>query len=277
MTIKSVRIATFNINGLPTFYHIKDAEEVLVSHRVRHKAICAWFEQSDADIICFQEVFTYRNVLLLRKNLPSYPYVAYKPYLFGPRGALVIFSKSPLTVVGYSSFLSTSKEIKRARLPWLNVLRSALKGILVARLDNIPLTLINTHLVYNGNGQEEQAHRFHDIHKAQLDLLASQVKKHQDDNNQVVVAGDLNVEVGEMTADFIKTTGLHDLFDGDNAPSFHNEFLADLKFKSRIDFLLTSGTPQSAAPKRLFTKRVELSGQSVYLSDHEGLEAKLTI
>jgi sphingomyelin phosphodiesterase 2 len=273
---KSIRIATVNINGLPTFYHIKGAEEVLISHRVRHPAICDWFEQSDVDVICFQEVFTYRNVRLLRKGLPSYPYVAYKPFLFGPKGALVVFSKTPLKVTGYSSFLATAGQIRRAHLPMLNVLRSALKGILVVNLDSIGLTLINTHLVYSGNGQLDQAERFHAVHMAQLDELSSRVKNHLNDKPRLLVAGDLNVEVGAMTAEFIQKSNLHDLFAGDDSPSFHNEFLSDLKFKSRIDFLLTSDTA-SAETSRIFTDRVQLNGEKVFLSDHIRLVAKLTI
>lgn len=274
---RSVRIATMNINGLPTFYHIKGAEEVLISHRARHKEICKWFEQSDIDVICFQEVFTYRNVHLLRKGLPSYQYVSYKPFIFGPRGALVIFSKFPITVAEYSSFSSTAGEIRRAHLPMLNILRSALKGILVVNFDSMPLTLVNTHLVYSGNGELDQAERFHAVHQAQLDLLGLKVKNHTG-KNQLVVAGDLNVEVGERTAEFIKNTKLRDLFEGDDAPSFHNEFLADLKFKSRIDFLLTTNSPASSAyTQRIFTQRVAINGQKVYLSDHQGLTARLSV
>ena len=78
MNSKDVVIATININGLPSFYHMRGAEEVLESYPLRHEEICKCFEKSNVDIINFQEVFTYRNLWLLKKNLPSYNYVNFK-------------------------------------------------------------------------------------------------------------------------------------------------------------------------------------------------------
>jgi endonuclease/exonuclease/phosphatase family metal-dependent hydrolase len=277
----SLRIATFNINGLPTFWHMKGADEVLVRRRMRHKAICEWLDQSDIDVICVQEVFTYSNLQLLRRGLPSYQYGAYKPFAFGPRGALVIFSRLPLTVTDYASFLPSTGEVNRSQVPKQNIVRSALKGILVAKMDGLPLTIVNTHLLYNG-GDLNLAHRYANIHKAQLDLLGLKVKEQMDSypDDKIIVAGDFNIEAGEQTRKFLKTYQLYDFFAGDDSPSFHNEFLADIKSTSRIDFLLTNDQTSisSARPQRIFTQRVKLTnGQKVYLSDHEGLVASLSI
>lgn len=278
---KRIVLATININGLPTFYHVRGAEEVLVPYKVRHKEICKWFEKSDVDIINFQEVFTYQNLQLLRKCLPSYHCVSYKPFLFGPKGALVTFSRFPLVSGGYTSFASSITKVNRAQLPKISLLRSALKGMYVVQVEGMPLTIINTHLLYNADGDWSVHNRFHNIQKSQLDCLSGKVKSLTSlyPENRIVVSGDFNIEVGELTKRFLRKNRLYDVFEGDTAPSFHNEFLADIKTKFRIDYLLISDNSMSVlGQQRIFTGRSQLGTRgNVYLTDHQGLKARLSL
>jgi len=268
---------------LPTFYHPPDVDEVLIPYPVRHKAICKLFENSNVDVINFQEVFTYRNLRLLKNNLPSYKYVLFVPYAFGPRGALVTFSKIPLGKVGYASYFSSAMEADRSNLPKLSLLRSTLKGMMVLQAKSLPLTIINTHLLYNVDLDWSPSSRSNSIQKAQLGKLEETTKAQYKLNprNNVVVAGDLNVETGsELIKGFLDASSLYDFFEDDDKPSFHNEYVPSPKFRHRIDYLLTNNQKSASASgtRRIFTEKVKLANdQTVYLTDHQGLVVTMSL
>src|SRR5947209_18172182 len=70
----------------------------------RYIALCQAFERFRVDIINLQEVHTYNLFHLLKKNLPSYPYVAYEPALPGLQGGLVTLSRYPLVKIYFTPF-----------------------------------------------------------------------------------------------------------------------------------------------------------------------------
>ena len=81
----------------------------------RYIAFCQAFERLRVDIINLQEVHTYNLFHLLKKNLPSYPYVAYERALPGPKGGLVTLSRYPLEKVQFTPF-TYPKQMKHALL-----------------------------------------------------------------------------------------------------------------------------------------------------------------
>lgn len=275
---QSLTVATFNINGLmPTFQPLPTDHELL-PYAFRHREICKTFEKSDVDIINFQEVFTYANVRLLRKNLPSYSYVSFRPFVFGPRGALVTFSKVPLATMGYASFFGPSVKVNRSKLPRLSLLRSSLKGVLVTQAQGLPLTIINTHLLYNAEFNWGKGGEFYEIQKAQLDHVINVMNKNADPiAGTVIVCGDLNIEAGsELSTYFLDKAKLHDTFASDVSSSFHNEYVTPPGFKKRIDYILTNKSDLFSQPQRIFTEKVQLDDRLVHISDHIGLKVTLS-
>lgn len=277
---KDITIATLNINGLLSVFQPPSATGQLAPQSLRHKEICKWFEQSSVDLINFQEVFTYRNLYLLRKNLPSYPYVSYRPFLFGPRGALVTFSKTPLMVESYTSFFWPSLKVDRSKSPRGSLLRSSLKGILVTRAKGLPLTVINTHILYNADLDWKKGSRSYGLQKVQLNEIANVANSQNTTRPEgvLVLAGDLNVEVGSgLLKEFLAKAKLQDLFAKDTSPTFHNEYVSPPGFKSRIDYILVNDRGSVLGTQRIFEDKVQLDGRSMHVSDHQGLQSTIDI
>jgi hypothetical protein len=59
----------------------------------RCRAIGGFFEASDADVACFQEVHTYYHLALLSRQMRSFRYVSLRRTPLGPAGDVVIFSR----------------------------------------------------------------------------------------------------------------------------------------------------------------------------------------
>ncbi|HEV2373578.1 MAG TPA: endonuclease/exonuclease/phosphatase family protein [Streptosporangiaceae bacterium] len=79
-----VIVATLNTRGIP----------VTGSQLARrYRAIAEAFEASDADVVAFQEVFTYWHLRLLARRMASFRHVAYQLSAAGPAGGLVTFSR----------------------------------------------------------------------------------------------------------------------------------------------------------------------------------------
>src|SRR5215469_18198340 len=85
-------VATLNTRGIP----------VTGSQLARrYQAIGEAFEVSDADVVAFQEVFTYWHLRLLARRMSSFRHVAYRPSAAGPAGGLVTFSRLPVSACAY--------------------------------------------------------------------------------------------------------------------------------------------------------------------------------
>ncbi|WP_427888660.1 endonuclease/exonuclease/phosphatase family protein [Kribbella sp. GL6] len=77
-------LVTLNTRGLP-----------LPGTRIseRYAAVAAALDPADVDVICLQEVNTYRQLSRLRRGFRSFPYVMYRRGLAGPAGGLVTLSR----------------------------------------------------------------------------------------------------------------------------------------------------------------------------------------
>jgi endonuclease/exonuclease/phosphatase family metal-dependent hydrolase len=251
----SVTVASLNIRGVPLTGSPLSA---------RCRAIGAFFEASDTDVACFQEVLTYYHLAQLRKYLPSFRQVSYRGTLAGPRGGVVTMSRLPVSSSGYHSF---GRPPRAPGIPRPILLRASLKGALVTQLADPELTVVTTHPIANWDGDWSPANRFYPLHRAQLAALTQVIAGVQ---GQAVVCGDFNVDRDSaLFTEFMKNTGLADVFNATCPPTFRAEYLPTGSLPHCIDFILTKGAVKPTEATVLF--------RDEHVSDHLGLRATLSL
>jgi sphingomyelin phosphodiesterase 2 len=258
-----LNVATLNTRGIP----IRGSR--LAS---RYAAIGAEFEAGQADVVCFQEVFSYRHLRLLTRRMPSFRHVSYRPSILGPAGGLATFSRRPVAGQYYQGFGTPPNvpNISRHIRP-----QARLKGALVTRLADPGLYIVSTHPVANWDGDWSRASRFYPLHHAQLAALARTVRGIE---GPAVVCGDFNVDrESSLFSEFMAGTGLTDAFGGQCPPTFRAEFLPTGKAPHCIDFILTAAGVTAESTGLLFTGQVPLPGGPGFVSDHIGLSARLAV
>jgi endonuclease/exonuclease/phosphatase family metal-dependent hydrolase len=256
-----VTVASLNIRGFP-----------LAGSRLaaRCQAIGAFFEASDADVVCFQEVLTYYHLRQLARHLPSFREVSCQRTPLGPAGDVVTFSRLAVAATAYHGFGAAPAA---PGIPLLTRLDARMKGALVTRLAVPAVTVVNTHPVANKDGDWSPANRFAPVHRAELAALARTVRGIP---APAVACGDFNVaRDSALFAEFIAGTGLVDAFDGNCQPTFRAEFLPAGATRHCIDFILTTGDVNAEAAEVLFAGKQEMRGGAGFVSDHVGLLARL--
>jgi sphingomyelin phosphodiesterase 2 len=258
-----VRVATLNTWGVA----IRASQ--LAS---RYAVIGAEFEAGQADLVCFQEVFTYWHLWLLARRMRSFRHVSYRPAALGPAGGLVTFSRLPVSGRDYQGF--GTPPAAPGLSPHVRA-RARGKGALVTRLAHSGFCVVNTHPVANWDGDWSRASRFYPLHRAQLAALARTVRGV---GGPAVVCGDFNVDRdSSLFGDFMAETGLADAFEGKCPPTFRAEYLPAGKTPHCIDFILTATGVKAESTGLLLTGQVELPGGPGYASDHIGLYASLLL
>jgi endonuclease/exonuclease/phosphatase family metal-dependent hydrolase len=236
----------------------------------RYQAIAKALEVSDADVVAFQEVFTYWHLRLLARRMRSFRHVAYRPSAAGPAGGLVTFSRLPVSGCAYHRFGFPAKV---PGVSWPARTRGWLKGVLVTRLPVPGVCVVNTHPLPNRDGDWSPANRFFPLHRAQLSAVAGIIRE---TTAPTVVCGDFNVDRdSELLRDFLSQTELADTFGGQCPATFHAEYLDPPHVAHCIDFVLISAQIRAGATRVLFGDKQLLRGRREYLSDHVGLYARL--
>nr|WP_238350999.1 endonuclease/exonuclease/phosphatase family protein [Kribbella shirazensis] len=227
-------IASLNTRGTPFFGS---------ALRARYTAIADAFEASDADVVNLQEVHTYYHVRLLSRTMPSYR-ANFRPSAAGPAGGLVTFSRQVADGTSYRRF---------SRQPRL---ASALKGVLFTRLPDV--TVLNTHLLANRDGDWSAENRYYPVHKSQLVTLTQYVETVE---GPVILTGDFNIpRHSSLYRDFLQATQLTDSFGDSCPPTFHQAYLPAGRPAHCIDFALAAG---------LTVESAEVDG--TFASDHLAL------
>ena len=254
-------VATLNTRGVP----------VTGSHLAgRYQAIGEAFETCDADVVTFQEVFTYWHLRLLARRMRSFRHVAYRPSAAGPAGGLVTFSRLPVSARAYRGF---GFPARTPGVSWTARARARLKGVLVTELPDPGVRVVNTHPVANRDGDWSRANRFFPLHQAQLGVTAQVASAA---TVPAVVCGDFNVDRDSvLLRGFLSQTGLADAFGGQCPATFHSEYLDPPEPAHCIDFILSSPQIKAGLTRVLFGSRQILRGRPEYLSDHIGLYARL--
>ena len=258
-----LRVATLNTRGIA----IRASQ--LAS---RYAMIGTEFEAGTADVVCFQEVFTYWHLRLLARRMRSFGHVSYRRSTLGPAGGLVTFSRMPVSGQDYHGFGAPPDA---PGVPRHVRSRARLKGALVTRLARPGLCVVTTHPVANWDGDWSPGNRFYPLHRAQLAVLEQVMREV---SGPAVLCGDFNLaRDSSLFDDFIRDTGLSDAFEGECPPTFRAEYLPPGKPPHCIDFILTTDGVKAEAATLAFTDKVPLPGGPGYVSDHVGLRATLLV
>jgi endonuclease/exonuclease/phosphatase family metal-dependent hydrolase len=239
----------------------------------RYTAIARSFEGSNVDVVNFQEVLTYYHLRQLTRSMPSYRFISFRRSVAGPAGGLVTLSRRPVSKTSYRRFPMPSAS-EAAGLPRLSRLLATLKGSLVTRLGGI--SIVNTHLLANQDGDWSPQNRFYRVHQGQLAALARSVATLP---QPAIVSGDFNVSRDSaLYRDFLRDTRLIDAFGNDCPPTFHTAYLEPGQPSHCIDFVLLSDPSITIEAADLtFTDRQPMRAGPGYLTDHLGLQVRMLV
>jgi endonuclease/exonuclease/phosphatase family metal-dependent hydrolase len=269
---RTITVGTLNIGGL----RITRAPLRTLPERARE--LGQRLDDSSIDVLNVQEVFDRGYFRVLRDHLRSYPHVAYRPGLYGPAGGLVTFSRLPLRRPTYRSYLGANPAQGNLRFRLRQVVTSALKGALSVDLEQAPVTIVNTHLTANRDGDWSAGNRHFELHRRQLRRL-NQVLHRRRLTELTVVTGDYNIASDSLHYPSIVDNGSRrDPFAGTNPTTFHGVFLPPGAPPHRIDYLLLVGDERRypvLTAKTLFPAPVTVNGAELYLSDHIGLTVQI--
>ena len=238
----------------------------------RYAAIGTALDAGDADVACFQEVFTWWHLRLLARRMRSFRHVSFRPSAAGPAGGLATFSRLPVSGTVYHRLGAPPAAPGLSRAARLE---ARLRGALVTRLARPGLCVISTHPSANRDGDWSQGNRFYPLHRAQLAALARVVRGA---DAPAVVCGDFNVDrASPLFGEFVTEARLADAFKGDCPATFRAEYLPPGKTPHCIDFILTSDEVRAEAATVVFAGKEPLPGGPGYVSDHVGLRASLVL
>jgi endonuclease/exonuclease/phosphatase family metal-dependent hydrolase len=149
------------------------------------------------------------------------------------------------------------------------------KGTLVAHIVEKGVIICNCHLVANGDGDWSQSNRYYAAHMHDLAALATLVTDLHNNEQNVVISGDFNIpKCSNLYQVFLDLSHSSDAFEGDETPTFHEEFLLPDQQAHCIDYIFFRSHQLPSITKKafLFQEKVTLPcGERCYLSDHLGL------
>jgi endonuclease/exonuclease/phosphatase family metal-dependent hydrolase len=242
----------------------------------RLKALANELEQSPYQVVCLQEIQLHQYQRLLVKECASYSYSFHEPYLHCPKGGLLTLSRIP--------FANTSFEPYEERGLWYTPMlldRLFFKGMSIISLTwkDIPLVIINTHLLANFAGDWERHGMYARVEEKQLQQLAETVRT-QPMDSVIIVVGDFNIPRGSrLYQDFLVHSGLTDLLAGDTRPTLRLPPGVPSQFSLAIDYALVRIPDQYSFRidcDLCFSKKYRIDNRyQGYLSDHHGIETHI--
>jgi endonuclease/exonuclease/phosphatase family metal-dependent hydrolase len=239
----------------------------------RLAALAKELDQSAYDVVCLQEIQFHRYQNLLVRECASYPYALYEPYFHCPKGGLLTLSRTPITSVSFEPYVERGLWYTPMLLDKL-----FFKGMLIARLlwNDIPLVIINTHLLANFAGDWQRNGMYARAEQKQLRQLAETVRS-QPAESIIIVAGDFNIPRGSrLYHDFLVHSGLLDPLAGDIRPTLRLPLGAPSRFSPAIDYALVRMPEKYSLHIRCdlcFSGKYWISNRRQgYLSDHHAIE-----
>jgi endonuclease/exonuclease/phosphatase family metal-dependent hydrolase len=223
-------------------------------------------------VLALQEVWTPRLLRTLRAGLPDHRYAAWQAgRLRQPVGGLVTLSRLPLARVRYVSFRGARPGAGDVFFRTSKAINSRLQGVLIAELAGRAVTVANTHLSANRDGDWSSHNRHHGLQRAQLERLHAALA---DTAAVTVLAGDLNTPSGgPLYPMVIGNGGWQDPFAATDPATYQPGLLPPGRPPQRIDYLLVRGRAMHE-PAVLMDQPVGLpGGRRGYLSDHVALAA----
>lgn len=242
---------------------------------LRYRAIADHFNTSSVEVLQFQEVFTYFHLTVFKHFLRTYPYSQYHPTYFGPKGGLVTFSRIPL---GEREYVTFSKKYMPFGLSMLELLVQ--KGMLITRLKNLPVSLVNTHLTAAINQDWSKESKY----SRKLYSEVSQFQKVLKGLSErvVIASGDFNIaKASKLYRRMFNLRLLYNPFENDNLPTRHQVFVSAGRKPNCIDYILIYGNKNRYvvnSRERIFTNKTNLGGSKIgYATDHIGLQISLKV
>lgn len=264
---------SLNVCGLPSS---------LPAPKQRATEFCRLIEESGADVVNLQEVWTPGLFAFIRARLPSYEFVGRRRGLTGgPAGGLVSFSRLPLGTVSFTSFGAIDPRAGTPVFRILKALNSRLQGVLTVEVPGRQALVGNVHLSANRDGDWSAGNRHHLFQRAQLTALHDALRRARTPGAEVtIVSGDFNISSGGPLYPHIVEHGTwRDPFAEADPPTFHAEFLPPGRAAHRIDYLLVSGDARKhpvTEAALMFGEPVSLPGHPrTFLSDHVALTARV--
>jgi len=246
--------------------------------RRRLQALAHHLEQSSLQIVCLQEVqlVAYQNLLF--QACASYPFQAYEPHLHCPKGGLITLSRAPLATGHFETFAEQGRWYLPTAMD-----RFLSKGMLISSLrwGDVPVVVINTHILANYSGDWERNGVFTRMQEKQLRQLADTVAA-QPSNALVAVVGDFNLPRGsQLYHNFLHQTGLMDALAGDLRPTHRPPPGVPAHYSLPIDFVFirvpSSLSLQITSDLRFSSKLNLTPRHHDYLSDHNAIEVGFTL
>ncbi len=263
--ILQISIITFNICGInpvsrKTFSKIKKIAEIINAENV--------------DIINLQEIIFYHHLWFLQKLLPNFPFVIYKPSALGPHAGLVTFSRLPLKIREFKKF---NKNGDLLNLSIIHVL--AQRGMLISKLTNTNIEIINTHFSSNMSNVWKTENHYTNVLRIQSYDLNQLIKSEK--GKTFLITGDFNIPKNTDLYKCLATDHLIDIFQNINKATHLGDFFFDKTSNLQIDYIFTSKALNqqisTVYKKFMFDQKVSFGSKKEHLSDHIGLEACINI
>ena len=261
----TLRVMTFNVCGLPSMRPPLAARTV---------EFCRHIEASDIDVLNLQEVFSRRSLERIRAGLPSFSHLAWRPNLAGqPAGGLATFSRRSLDRPRFSSFAGIVPETGSLPFKAKRGVNSLLQGWLIVELSGWDVTVVNTHLTANKDGDWSAGNRYFSYQRRQLARLHAGIAGTR--TGATILTGDFNLaSAGPLYPLIVDSGRFHDPFVDTDPATYHVDFLPGQSSAHRIDYLLVRGAATIREAATMFDAPVDGYG---YVSDHLGLTAQLDL
>jgi len=245
--------------------------------RRRLLALAHELERRADQVVCLQEIQLNRYLRLLSKACVSFPHQVYEPYFQCPKGGLLTLARTPIKSRQFISY--TERGLWYTPMIMDKILY---KGMLVTSIEweQIPLIVINTHLLANYIGDWERHGMYARVEEKQLRQLAETVRA-QPVNALVIVTGDFNIPRGsKLYHDFLAFSGLEDSLAGDTRPTHRPPLGIPSRYALPLDYVLIR-KPANHAVKIdcdvCFSSKGWLNGgHPEYFSDHNGISIRIT-
>ncbi len=270
--MKKTTLSLLNFNTLGTIFFAPNITK-------RYKKIAEEITKRDIDIVHLQEISTYFNLSILKKHMHAYPYCIYKKGVVGPKGGLVIFSKYPIKNIHYYTYNALGSY--RNVTFYTKLIRN---GILSCDLTDIPLKLMNTHLVTDFNSALSPDNNFYYLVEGQIMETICEVKRAHD-KNAVIISGDFNMSPqSPLYKKFRGQTGCIDPFSTKPHDTYYPDRI-DYTFKAaasaQIDYIFLAQKTKkfdTIETDYMFEEKVRLDRKHTsYLSDHSGLFIRFSL
>lgn len=262
----TLSIATLNTFGVP-FARKTRARLATIARELNHPTF---------DVVCLQEVQMAHYVPLLTRAFTRFPFAAFEPFVYAPKGGLMTLSRR--------QFEQTDFLLYRERGWWhtLSIADWMLhKGALLTRLTvfGTPVIVINTHLIANYDADWSRDNRYAQIEATEMRQLAELVNC-QDPNALIIVAGDFNFPRRSwLYHEFVRTIGAEDPLGNHTAPTFRPPFPLDPSLAEALDHVFIRpprGQIVTHAATLLFEDKLRLvGGRWGHVSDHLGISVTL--